>query len=91
MTSGAGQDHDGPTSIDDAVRALLEGGATAALISERLLAVGGVTAARVRSGLVKTEPPIVELEVDRGADGTRVYDLAQHADGSLHWVGAHDA
>lgn len=90
MTGAAAQD-DPASSIDDAVRALLDGGATAARIAERLLAIDGVTAAHVRSGLVKTEPPIVELEVEHGAEGRRVFDLAQHADGTLHWVGAHDA
>lgn len=84
----------GPRAIDEAVRALLAEGVNAPGIAERLATVDSVSEARVRTGLVKTEPPLVEVEVDYVAEPgeltTRVYDLAERPDGSLEWGAAHD-
>jgi hypothetical protein len=61
-------------------------------------ALGGqddVVRVQVREGLVKTEPPLVELVVDHleagGAVSSRVFDLALDPDGTLRLRGRHGA
>jgi hypothetical protein len=67
-------------------------------VAASLRAQPNVRDATVRPGLVKTDPPLVELRVDQlvpdaGADAvvSRIYDLAVHPDGTLHLRGSHDA
>jgi hypothetical protein len=57
--------------------------------------VPGVTAAELRSGIVKTEPPILELAVeltpDAGPVVRRVYDLVEEPGGAARVVDSHPA
>lgn len=80
--------------LDNRVGTVLAAGGTPEQVASTLAASRDVVAAQVRPGLVKTEPPIVELVVERrdehGEVRSRVYDLTLHPDGRLDLAGAHD-
>lgn len=87
-----------PDELDRRVMSALAGGGRPARIVAVLTGQPGVTA-RLRPGLVKTAPPLVELVVEQRAAqrGTRVgrtvhrvYDLAVHPDGRLELRGRHE-
>ncbi|MDQ4068792.1 MAG: hypothetical protein M3203_04860 [Actinomycetota bacterium] len=69
--------------------------ATPSDIQDALGAQEGVVRVQVREGLVKTEPPVVEVVVDYlhagGVINSRVYDLALDPDGTLRLRGHHSA
>lgn len=81
--------------LDAIVQEALTGGATPVDLERTLRDVPGVTDAQLRRGMVKTEPPILELDVElTPADGPavrRVYDLVQQADGATRVVNSHPA
>ena len=84
----------GGSRLDAAVAAAVARAATPEHAAAELTRLGGVVAASVRPGLVKTEPPQVELVVAGSGAGDRrprVYDLAVAPDGGLRVVGVHEA
>ena len=81
--------------LDECVKAAATPGSTPQQVAERVRAQRGVIAVTLRTGLVKTEPPMVELKVEfdagPGRRGTRVHDLVLHPDGTVSWAAAHPA
>lgn len=85
----------GDDDLDAIVRGALAGGAGPRDVERRLRDVPGVTTAELRSGIVKTEPPILELAVeltpDAGPAVRRVYDLVEEPGGAARVVDSHPA
>ncbi|MGY1709853.1 hypothetical protein ACI8AC_10120 [Geodermatophilus sp. SYSU D00758] len=75
--------------------ALLAAGGTPESVAAALERQPDVVSASTRPGLVKTEPPLVELVVgwreDTGHVRSRVYDVAVRPDGGLVLGGEHEA
>jgi hypothetical protein len=91
MTGQAGS---GPwVALDALVAAAVSPGSTPTQVVDRVRSQRGVRRATLRGGLVKTEPPIVELLVEygpgSGQQAMRVYDLTLHPDGTVTWAGSH--
>ncbi len=88
----------GPSGTDEQrrrVAALVDAGGTPEAIAAALAKQPDVVSARARPGLVKTEPPLVELEIDwkeeAGRVRSRVYDVVVRPDGRLVLGGDHEA
>lgn len=81
--------------LDELVKAAVTPGSTPEQVAERVRARRDVHAVTLRTGLVKTDPPMVELQVEFGAGPgqrqTRVHDLTLHPDGTVTWAAAHPA
>jgi len=81
--------------LDAQVAAAVRPGSTLREVADRIRSQSGVRSATLREGLVKTDPPIVELlveyEVDPGQHATRVHDLILAPDGTVTWAGDHPA
>jgi hypothetical protein len=75
--------------------ALLEDGGTPESVAAMLAEQPDVLSASTRPGLVKTEPPLVELVIDwsegAGQVRSRVYDVVVRPDGRLVLSGDHEA
>lgn len=80
-------------AVGDAVRDAVTAGRDADDVARRVGAHDAVRRAAVRPGVVKTWPPVVELDVDYatpdGSTASRVYDLEQEVDGTLRLLGDH--
>lgn len=79
--------------FDRIIRQAVEQGGSVDDVVARLRTLEGVASAEARGGLVKTEPPIIELAVSfaraPGPAENRVYDIVQELDGSLRLSGSH--
>lgn len=82
-----------PDELDRRVSSALADGGTPERIAAALSGQPGLSA-RLRPGLVKTSPPLVELDVEllmeQGQSVHRVYDLAVHPDGRVELRGRHE-
>lgn len=83
-----------PDELDRRVSSALADGGTPERIAAALSGQPGLSA-RLRPGLVKTAPPLVELDVELLMEPTgrrvhRVYDLAVHPDGRVELRGRHE-
>jgi hypothetical protein len=81
--------------LDSRVARAVASNSTPDDVASALRAHNDIADARARDGLVKTEPPLVELVIEQlegeGAISTRVYDLRLDLDGTLHLRGSHGA